>query len=113
MNAELARNIVERDGDGYRVTLAPQFREPSGWRWGTFRNAAGAAIRHGAIDPAGPAHATIVGVPGFGGFAEQWFDSAQDYQAVYGRKDRPTRGDTLRHTSRFERVVVEEHEINL
>ena len=47
------------------------------------------------------------------GFAEQWFDSAQDYQAVYGRKDRPTRGDTLRHTSRFERVVVEEHEINL
>lgn len=47
------------------------------------------------------------------GFAEQWFENAEGYQAVYGRQDRSTRADTLRHTSRFERVVVEEHEISL
>jgi lysophospholipase len=81
MSSEPALNIVERDGDGYRVTLAPQFREPSGWRWATFRNVAGATIRHGAIDPAGPTRATIVGVPGFGGFAEQWFELVRDLTA--------------------------------
>ena len=47
------------------------------------------------------------------GFAEQWFDSAEDYRAVYGRTSRPTRDDTLKHTSRFERVVVEEFEVDL
>ena len=78
MNSEPALNIVELVGDGYRVTLAPQFREPAGWRWGNFRNAAGAKIRYGAIDPAGPARATVVGVPGFGGFAEQWFEVVRD-----------------------------------
>ncbi|MCA0244138.1 MAG: EthD domain-containing protein [Proteobacteria bacterium] len=45
------------------------------------------------------------------GIAEQWFDSVEDYNAVYQRGDRPTRGDTLAHTSRFERLVVEEHEM--
>lgn len=47
------------------------------------------------------------------GIAEQWFETADDYQAVYGRKDRPTRADTLAHTSRFERLVVEDFEISL
>ncbi len=47
------------------------------------------------------------------GIAEQWFDTADDYQAVYGRKDRPTRADTLAHTSRFQRMVVEDFEISL
>jgi hypothetical protein len=47
------------------------------------------------------------------GIAEQWFDSIEDYNAVYGRKERPTRADTLAHTSAFERLVVEEHEIPL
>jgi len=47
------------------------------------------------------------------GIAEQWFETAEDYQAVYGRKDRPTRADTLAHTSRFERLVVEDFEISL
>jgi EthD domain len=47
------------------------------------------------------------------GFAEQWFDTAEDYHAVYGRAHRPTRADTLAHTSRFERLVVEEFEIPL
>jgi hypothetical protein len=43
--------------------------------------------------------------------AEQWFDTAEDYNAVYGRSDRPTRADTLANTSRFERLVVDEFEI--
>lgn len=46
------------------------------------------------------------------GIAEQWFETSDDYQAVYGRKDRPTRADTLAHTSRFERLVVEDFEIS-
>lgn len=81
MNSDPALNIVERVGDGYCVTLAPQFREPAGWRWGRFRNAAGATIRYGAIDPANPARATIIGLPGFGGFAEQWFEVVRDLTA--------------------------------
>lgn len=47
------------------------------------------------------------------GIAEQFFDSVEDYNAVYGRTDRPTRADTLAHTSAFERLVVQEFEIDL
>ena len=47
------------------------------------------------------------------GIAEQWFDSIEDYNAVYSREDRPTRADTLAHTSAFQRLVVEEHEIDV
>ena len=47
------------------------------------------------------------------GMAEQWFESIDDYNAVYARADRPTRADTLAHTSRFERLVFEEHEVPL
>ena len=46
------------------------------------------------------------------GCAEQWFASQADFEAVYGRSTpNPTRADTLRHVSRFERLVVREHEI--
>jgi EthD domain len=45
------------------------------------------------------------------GMAEQWFESIDTYNAVYARPDRPTRADTLAHTSRFERLVFDEHEI--
>ncbi len=45
------------------------------------------------------------------GIAEQWYETVGDYNAVYGRADRPTRADTLAHTSAFQRMVVEEHEI--
>lgn len=44
------------------------------------------------------------------GVAEQWFETEADYNAVYGRADRPTRADTLAHTSAFQRLVVREHE---
>jgi hypothetical protein len=46
------------------------------------------------------------------GCAEQWFATEADFAAVYGRTTpSPTRADTLRHVSRFERMVVYEHEI--
>jgi hypothetical protein len=47
------------------------------------------------------------------GVAEQWFETEEDYNAVYGRADRPTRQDTLAHTSRFERLVVRQVEIDV
>jgi hypothetical protein len=47
------------------------------------------------------------------GIAEQYFDTIEDYNAVYSRTDRPTRADTLAHTSAFERLVVAEHPIDM
>lgn len=47
------------------------------------------------------------------GIAEQYFDTIEDYNAVYSRTDRPTRADTLAHTSAFERLVVTEHPIDM
>lgn len=47
------------------------------------------------------------------GIAEQWFETVEAYNAVYARSNRPTRQDTLAHTSAFQRIVVEEHEIPL
>jgi hypothetical protein len=51
--------------------------------------------------------------PEWDGIAEQWFESEADYNAVYGRTDRPTREDTLAHTSAFQRLVVREYEQEL
>jgi len=48
--------------------------------------------------------------PEWDGVAEQWFADAAAFNAVYGRSDRPTRADTLAHTSRFQRLVVREWE---
>jgi len=47
------------------------------------------------------------------GIAEQWFETIEDYNAVYGRTDRATRADTLAHTSAFRQLVVEENIISL
>lgn len=47
------------------------------------------------------------------GIAEQWFETVDDYNAVYARKDRPTRADTLEHTSAFQLMVVEDHELSV
>jgi hypothetical protein len=43
------------------------------------------------------------------GIAEQYFETVEDYNAVYGRTDRKTRQDTAANTSAFARIVVEEH----
>ena len=45
------------------------------------------------------------------GVAEQWFENEAAYNAAYPPGPSPTRADTLAHTSRFARLVVEEHEI--
>jgi hypothetical protein len=42
------------------------------------------------------------------GIAEQYFDSVEDYNAVYGRSDRKTRADTEANTKAFQRFVVSE-----
>jgi hypothetical protein len=44
------------------------------------------------------------------GIAEQWFDDEEAFRAAYSGPS-PTRADTLTHTSRFERLIVTEHEI--
>lgn len=51
--------------------------------------------------------------PEWDGIAEQWFETEADYNAVYGRAVRPTRADTLAHTSAFQRLVVQEYEQRL
>jgi len=50
--------------------------------------------------------------PDWDGVAEQWFEDEAGFNAVYGRADRPTRADTLAHTSGFQRLVVREWEID-
>lgn len=47
------------------------------------------------------------------GIAEQWFETEADFRAIYGRAVSPTRGDTLAHTSKLERIVVSEHGIEV
>lgn len=51
--------------------------------------------------------------PEWDGIAEQWFEDEAGYNAVYSRTDRPTREDTLAHTSAFQRLVVREYEQKL
>ena len=47
------------------------------------------------------------------GVAEQWFADVAAYNAAYTSGPSPTRADTLAHTSRFARLVVDEHEIRI
>ncbi len=51
--------------------------------------------------------------PEWDGIAEQWFDTEDDYNAVYGRADRPARADVLANTSAFQRLVVQQFEQEL
>lgn len=57
--------------------------------------------------PAGPDH-----LFDWDGCAEQWFENEDAYRAAYVTDTpSPSRADTLKHTSRFARMVVEEREI--
>ena len=48
------------------------------------------------------------------GVAEQWFETEDDFKAVYGWTTvSATRADTLRHVSRQARLVVRENSISL
>ena len=45
------------------------------------------------------------------GVAEQYFETLEDYNAVYGRTDRKTRADTQANTKAFQRFVVTEYQL--
>jgi hypothetical protein len=50
---------------------------------------------------------------GWDGIAEQYFETIDDYNAVYARTDRKTRKDTLAFTKAFQRLVVREYPIDV
>ncbi|MEV0195097.1 EthD domain-containing protein [Nonomuraea sp. NPDC050691] len=57
---------------------------------------------------------TLAGAPSadcdWDGFAEQWFDSEEAFNQVYGRHSaHETRDDTDRHVSKLARIFVTEH----
>lgn len=47
------------------------------------------------------------------GVGIQYFNSEEDYVAVYSRTNRPTTAETMRRVSRKSRLVVVENEIDL
>jgi hypothetical protein len=48
------------------------------------------------------------------GCAEQWFEDEAAFRAAYVRATpSPSRADTIKHTSRFTRMVVSEHVVPL
>jgi len=62
------------------VPLEERFLQHDDWRWGYFTNVDGARLRTGWIDPRPrkAIRATAITLPGFGGFAEQWFELFRD-----------------------------------
>jgi lysophospholipase len=62
------------------VRLEDRFLQHEDWRWGYFTNADGARLRAGWIDPRPrkSVRATAITLPGFSGFAEQWFELFRD-----------------------------------
>jgi lysophospholipase len=62
------------------VPLQGRFLQHEDWRWGYFTNADGARLRTGWADPRprSTIRATAITLPGFGGFAEQWFELYSD-----------------------------------
>ena len=47
------------------------------------------------------------------GVGIQYFDTVEDYNAVYTRTNRPTTPDTLKHIKEAKRFVVEEYEFDV
>jgi lysophospholipase len=72
------------------VPLQERFLQHEDWRWGYFTNEDGARLRAGWADPRPrkTIRATAIALPGFGGFAEQWFELYDDLLA---------RGIAVRH----------------
>jgi len=61
--------------------LPSNFQEPAGFQWGTFKDAQGASIRHGALMPAGAVKGTVVIATGFRECIEKYFEVIRDYAA--------------------------------
>lgn len=59
-----------------------RFDRPSGWYWGSFRNAGGAKLRYGYCEPAGRPRARIVLLTGFREFGEKYFETINDLLAL-------------------------------
>jgi lysophospholipase len=62
------------------VPLQDRFLQHEDWRWGYFTNADGKRLRTGWADPRprSTVRATAITLPGFSGFAEQWFELFTD-----------------------------------
>lgn len=58
--------------------LPPRFEEPASFTWGTFKDADGANIRYGSLQPQGAPKGTIVLVSGFRELTEKYFEVIRD-----------------------------------
>jgi len=74
------RRVTVYDQSVLPVPLQDRFLQHEDWRWGYFTNADGARLRTGWADPRprSTVRATAITLPGFGGFAEQWFELFTD-----------------------------------
>ena len=64
------------------------------------------------LSPDDPAYTYTDYEQDWDGVAEQWFESEEGFNEVYGRPSASdTREDTLNHVSRFERIIVREIEV--
>ena len=59
-------------------TLPARFEEPAGFKWGSFKDAGGANIRYGSLQPQGESKGTIVLVSGFRETIEKYFEVMRD-----------------------------------
>jgi lysophospholipase len=70
--------------EDYAVSLLkqPRFQPPEGWTWGYLTNADKARLRYGSCAAAGTLKGTVVLLPGFQSPAEEFFETARDFQAL-------------------------------
>ena len=61
--------------------LADNFKEPSGFNWGTFKDTDNAAIRYGSVQPKGEVKGTMVIVTGFRETTEKYFEVINEMTA--------------------------------
>jgi len=59
----------------------PRFQQPPGWQWGKMVNGDGAGLRYGWTQAEGAAKGTIILLPGFRSPAEEFFETARDFQS--------------------------------
>lgn len=69
-------------------------------------------LHHYVVNIRSDEESELPGTPEIGcewdGVAEQWFKTREDFKAAYDLPASPTRRDTLAHTSKFTRLIVDE-----
>jgi len=60
------------------MSLPPRFEEPAGFKWGSFKDAEGANIRYGSIQPPGAPKGTVVLASGYREPIEKYFEVMRD-----------------------------------